>query len=106
LRDFRRYFYNDFNLRTQYIKRKRRQKKSILNTCIAQYLESSGIGEVMKQRGLSLSSVGFVLGALIYSKHMLKIYEPLLIVSASGDGGLDPDYNDPSRIILRKKIKP
>ena len=85
LRDFRRYFYNDFNNKTLFIKRKRRQKKSKLNTCIASYLESTGIGEALEQKGLNMESISFVFGALIYPKHMLAIYEPHLRASDGGE---------------------
>ncbi len=52
-----------------------------------------------------MDNVTFVLGSLIYPKHMLKVYEPDIIVVASGDFGPDNNQDESKRIILRKQIK-
>ena len=62
----------------------------------------TGIGKSLEERGLPKEAVAFVLGALIYPKHMLKIYEPDLKVSASG---ASCNIQDPKSVVLRKKIK-
>jgi len=43
------------------------------------------------------------MGSLLYPKHMLKIYEPNLIVVASGFGESQDD--DPKKVVLRRQIR-
>ena len=91
LRDFRRFYFYDFNSKTEYFKMKRRQIKNVLRLCVTNYVEMTGLDSFALEKGISKERIVFALGALVYPKHMLK--------------ACDPNFSEKNALVLRKEIK-
>lgn len=91
LRDFRRFYFYDFNSSTDYFRMKRRQIKNVLKLCVTNYIEMKGLDLFAENKGISKDTLVFALGALVYPKHMLK--------------ACDPNFSEKNALVLRKEIK-
>lgn len=74
IRDVRKFFSLDFNEKTDFIKSKRKNTSVRMIDCLKNYILVT-MSEMGEKMGIPLETLVFYLGALIYPKEMLKIYE-------------------------------
>lgn len=73
VRDMRKYFIEDFNKMTSYVKKKRYNKKDYYLTCIDNYIKNEHFHQVSTKNGRNIKDFNIYLGALIYPKEFSNI---------------------------------
>lgn len=71
-RDIRKFFSQDMNENTDYIKKKRKNIDNFFTCCLQSYVDNNIGDHRYKAFGLEGEEILFVLGSLIYPKEMIK----------------------------------
>lgn len=76
----RKFYLEDFNENTEYLKKKRKNDNNFLIECLKAYVMEKNILDCQpfsgKAIGTSEDKIVFCLGSLIYPKEMIKCYIP------------------------------
>lgn len=75
IRDMRKYYIEDFNKVTGYVKRKRYKRKDFYFTCVNEYIEAPHIKAASLKNGRPIKDFNIYCGALIYPKELEKIIQ-------------------------------
>lgn len=89
LRDFRRFYCQDFSENNEFVLIKKKFTKQLLFQAIKEYIKVHGLME-FSQKTVNEEQLIFALGSLIYPKQMLKMF--------------DSSYNRSKAKILRRDI--
>jgi hypothetical protein len=89
LRDFRRFYCQDFSENNEFVLMKKKFTKQLLFQAIKEYIKVHGLME-FSQNTVNEEQLIFALGSLIYPKQMLKMF--------------DSSYNRSKAKILRRDI--
>jgi len=73
IRDMRKFYINDFNECTGYVKRKRYKRKDFYLTCVDEYIECQHIKAASTNGSRHIKDFNIYLGALIYPKELEAI---------------------------------
>lgn len=73
IRDMRKFYIEDFNKCTSYVKRKRYKRKDFYLTCVDEYINVEHIHEASLKNGRPIKDFNIYCGALIYPKELEKI---------------------------------
>ena len=75
IRDMRKYYIQDFNETTGFVKRKRYKRKDFYLTCIDEYIEADHIKQLSMKNTRCIKDFNIYLGALIYPKEFQNILQ-------------------------------
>lgn len=75
IRDMRKYYINDFNERTSYVKRKRYKRKDFYLTCVNEYIECEHIKAASTKANKPIKDFNIYLASLIYPKEVESIVQ-------------------------------
>jgi len=71
----RKYFIQDFNDTTGYVKRKRYKRKDFYLVCVDEYVEADHIKPLSLKNNKDIKDFNIYLGALIYPKELENILQ-------------------------------